>query len=395
VNDVAIIGVGMTKFAKDLAASVRSLAERAVRTALADATLESGRIEAAFFSNAIAGLVTGQEMIRGEAALRNTGLSGIPMFNVENACASGSSAMHLACLGVASGVYELVLVIGAEKMTHEDKSVPFSAIGTAMDLETRMSHPEYTTGGPTRSPFMDLYASRAIDYMRRTGTTVQSFADVAVKNHLHGLHNPYAQYRVAVTRQEVLESRDVVPPLRLLMCAPIGDGAAAAVVCSRDVVKRLGLSAPIWVKASVLQTGRDRGPTEPTVVRRAAAAAYEAAGVAPTDVDVIELHDATAPAELFAYEDLALCEAGDAASLLASRATSLGGRVPVNPSGGLLSKGHPIGATGVAQIVELVWQLRSQAEGRQVEGARLGMAENAGGSLGTDTAAASVHILAA
>jgi acetyl-CoA acetyltransferase len=117
--------------------------------------------------------------------------------------------------------------------------------------------------------------------------------------------------------------------------------------------------------------------------------------VAPTDVDVIELHDATAPAELFAYEDLALCEAGDAASLLASRATSLGGRVPVNPSGGLLSKGHPIGATGVAQIVELVWQLRSQAEGRQVEGARLGMAENAGGSLGTDTAAASVHILAA
>jgi acetyl-CoA acyltransferase len=393
MNEVAVIGVGMTRFGKDPNSTVRAMSEAAVRDALADAAVEPENVQAAFFSNAIAGLITGQEMIRGQAALRNTGVLGVPMFNVENACASGSSAFHLACMAVSSGMYDVVLAVGAEKMTHEDKTRSFGAIGTAMDLEQLAEQQVASHQG--RSPFMDLYAQRALDYMERTGATVSTFADVAVKNHAHGVHNPHAQYRLRVTREEVLSSREIVPPLRLLMCSPIGDGAAAAVVCSRRFIERRRSEKPVWVRASVVLSGRDRQPEEPTVIERAAAAAYEIAGLGPEDLDVAELHDAAAPAELITYEDLRLCEAGEGPRLLASGHTALGGRLPVNPSGGLLSKGHPIGATGLAQIAELVWQLRGEADRRQVDGALVALAQNTGGFLGSDSAVTSIHILAA
>jgi acetyl-CoA acyltransferase len=401
MRDVVVAGVGMTRFGKFLDRGIRSLAEEAVQSALEDAGAEPAGMQIAFFSNAVGGLITGQEMIPGQAALRHTGLLGVPVFNVENACASASSAFHLAWMTVASGMYDVALAVGAEKLTHQDKTVSFRAIGTAVDLEQLRELTAASEGGNDaandggqgkRSFFMDVYATMAREYMRSSGATVEDFAEVSVKNHLHGTLNPYAQYREAVTRKDVLASREITPPLTLLMCSPIGDGAAAAVLCSRHAARALGVRNPVQVRASVVVSGRDRSPGEETAVERAAKGAYEAAGTGPSDLDVVEVHDAAAPAELMVYEELGLCGKGDGPSLLASGDTRLGGRQPVNPSGGLLSKGHPIGATGIAQIVEVVWQLRGQAADRQVDGARVGLTENGGGFLGTDPAAMSVHL---
>jgi acetyl-CoA acyltransferase len=395
MRDVVVAGIGMTRFGKFLDRGIRSLAEEAVGSALEDAGAEPAGVQTAFFSNAVGGLITGQEMIPGQAALRHTGVLGVPVFNVENACASASSAFHLAWMTVASGMHDVALAVGAEKLTHPDKTVSFRAIGTAVDLEQL-----HELTGPQdgkqekRSFFMDVYATMAREYMQSSGATTEDFAEVSVKNHLHGTLNPYAQYRDAVTRQDVLASREIAGPLTLLMCSPIGDGAAAAVLCSRQAARRLGVRDPVVVRASVMVSGRDRHPGEETAVERAAERAYEAAGVAPSDLDVVEVHDAAAPAELMVYEELGLCGRGEGPKLLASGATRLGGRQPVNPSGGLLSKGHPIGATGIGQIVEVVWQLRGQAGDRQVDGARVGLTENGGGFLGTDPAAMSVHVFA-
>ena len=395
MRDVVVAGIGMTRFGKFLDRGIRSLAEEAVGSALEDAGAEPAGVQTAFFSNAVGGLITGQEMIPGQAALRRTGVLGVPVFNVENACASASSAFHLAWMTVASGMHDVALAVGAEKLTHPDKTVSFRAIGTAVDLEQLHELTAPQDGQQEkRSFFMDVYATMAREYMRSSGATMEDFAEVSVKNHLHGTLNPYAQYRDAVTRQDVLASREIAGPLTLLMCSPIGDGAAAAVLCSRQAARRLGVRDPVVVRASVVVSGRDRDPGEETAVERAAERAYEAAGVAPSDLDVVEVHDAAAPAELMVYEELGLCGRGEGPKLLASGATRLGGRQPVNPSGGLLSKGHPIGATGIGQIVEVVWQLRGQAGDRQVDGARVGLTENGGGFLGTDPAAMSVHVFA-
>ena len=400
-ESVLVAGTGMTRFGKFLERGVRSLAEEAVTEALKDAGVEAKDVQCAYFANAVSGLITGQEMIRGQVALRNTGLLGIPLFNVENACASAASAFHLAWMAVASGMYDVALAIGAEKLTHEDKMRSFKAIGAAVDLEglkdlqKKISEGSSTQGGggENRSFFMDIYASMTREYMKASGATAEDFADVAVKSHDFGAMNPKAQFRNRVTREEVLASREVSAPLTLLMCSPIGDGAAAAVLMSEKAAKRFGVRQPIRVRASTLVSGRDRKADEPGAVERAAERAFEMAGVGPKDVQVIEVHDAAAPAELIAYEDLGLCPRGGAPDLLRSGATRLGGKHVVNPSGGLLSKGHPIGATGIAQIVEITEQLRGRAGERQVEGAKVGLTENGGGFLGRDAAAMSVHVL--
>jgi acetyl-CoA acetyltransferase len=228
--------------------------------------------------------------------------------------------------------------------------------------------------------------------MERSGAAIEDFARVAVKNHHHGALNPKAQYRQEVTLEEVLTSREISWPLTLLMCSPVGDGAAAVVVCSDEYARPLDAD-PIRVRACALVSGTDREHGEPGAVERAAHRAYEQAGIGPDDVDVVELHDAAAPAELITYEELGLCGVGEGPKLLASGETALGGRLPVNTSGGLLSKGHPIGATGCGQIVELVDQLRGRTGNRQVDGARVALAENGGGFLGTDAAAMVVTIL--
>jgi acetyl-CoA acyltransferase len=407
-DNVVVAGVGMTRFGKYLERGVRSLAEEAVGDALKDAGLESKDVQTAYFANAVSGLITGQEMIRGQAALRNTGLLGIPIFNVENACASAASAFHLAWLAVASGQYDVALAVGAEKLFHEDKTRAFRAIGTAVDLESlqelkkKMAETQSKSApagdqkaGENRSFFMDIYASMTREYMKQSGATAEDFADVAVKNHDHGALNPRAQYRNRCTREEVLSSREISAPLTLMMCSPIGDGAAAAILCSNKVASRLGVRKPIAVRASVLLSGRDRKQDEPGAAERAAKRAYEVAGIGPEDVNVIEVHDAAAPAELMVYEDIGLCQRGEGPALLRTGKTKLGGRHVVNPSGGLLAKGHPIGATGIAQIVEICEQLRGIAGERQVTGARVGMTENGGGFLGRDAAAMSVHIFGA
>jgi len=396
MNEVFVAGTGMTRFGKFDDATARTMAAEAVNVALADANFSATDVQMVFFSNAAGGLITGQEMIRGQAALWGTGLLGVPIVNVENACASASTAFHLACSAVASGQVDVALAVGVEKMSIPDKERVFAAIGTAVDLERRGELEEIFSGGPVgpdRSLFMDIYASLTRNYMRHSGATAADFAEVAVKSHAAAALNPRAQYRDPVTVEQVLASRTVAEPLTLLMCSPIGDGAAAVIVTRRE---RLAPDGPrIRVAASVLGSGRDRAPTEPTALQLAARRAYETSGIAPGDVDVIEVHDAAAPAELMAYEELGLCPEGDGPKLLHSGSTRLGGRQVVNPSGGLLSRGHPIGATGCAQIVELADQLRNRCGPRQVEEARIGLSENAGGFLGTDNAAIAITILAA
>ena len=406
MTDVVIAGTGMTRFGKFPEATMRTMAEEAVSGALADAGMSAADVGMVFFSNAVAGIITGQEMIRGQVALRHTGLLGKPIVNVENACASASTAFHLAVMAVASGSVDVALAVGSEKLTHPDKARSFSAIGTAVDLFQIDELKRWTRDGAAglpvpidaeeddskRSFFMDVYAANTRAYMERSGATVEDFAEVAVKSHAHAALNPCAQYRAPVTVEEVLAGRMVAHPLTLLMCSPIGDGAAAVVVCSAERARRGGID-PVQVRASVLVSGTDHGPDEAGSVVRASALAFERAGIGPEDLNVIELHDAAAPAELMTYEELGLCPAGDGPALLRSGATRLGGQHVVNPSGGLLSKGHPIGATGCAQLVELADQLRGRCGERQVPGARTALAENAGGFLATDNAAIAITVL--
>jgi acetyl-CoA acyltransferase len=422
MRDVYIAGTGMTAFGKFMDSTVRKLAEEATAEALRDAHASPGDIEIAFFSNATAGILTGQEMIRGQVALRYTGVLGVPIVNVENACASASSAFWLAHMAVASGQADIALAIGSEKLTHPDKMRSFAAIGTAVDLDnlaaareslTRTllgagkaigtdagsplpvaadAAPPEKTGGGGKSPFMDVYAAMTRAYMERSGATQEDFARIAVKNQGNGKLNPKAQYGGDITVEEVLASREISGPLTLMMCSPIGDGSAAVVLCSEDAARRLGAET-VRIRATALVSGRDRTPDEPGAVERAVAKAYAMAGVGPEDLNVLEVHDAAAPAELMIYEELGLCGPGEGPKLLASGETALGGRVPVNPSGGLLAKGHPIGATGCAQLVELADQLRGRCGARQVEGARIGLAENGGGFLGSDPAAIVITVL--
>ena len=271
-------------------------------------------------------------------------------------------------MAVGSGVVDVALAVGAEKMTHPDKATSFGAIGTAVDLlqldelEARLE-----SGGADvanegkRSFFMDVYAAKARSYMDQSGASIHDFAQVAVKNHHHGALNPKAQYRDEISGEDVLSSREISWPLTLLMCSPVGDGAAAVVVCSEEFARRAGV-APVRVRATTRWCpAQIAAMAKRPRVDRAAAQAYEQAGIGPDDVDVVEVHDAAAPAELIAYEQLGLCEPGEGPRLLDSGATALGGRMPVNTSGGLLSKGHPIGATGYGQIVELMDQLRGRA----------------------------------
>ena len=393
--DVVVAGAAMTAFGKFPDTSLKALAGEAVGGALADAGFAPGEVDAVYFANAVAGLITGQEMVRGQVALRETGLLGAPVFNVENACASASSAFNLAAAAVGSGQAEVALAVGAEKLVHPDKQRSFAALAAATDLERRADLEAYVYGEDgdpgSGSLFMDVYALLARRYAERSDATEADFAAVAVKNHRHGALNPKAQYRDEVTVEEVLASRRISGPLRLLMCSPIGDGAAALVLCSAERAAAAGIE-PVYVRGTALASGRD--DDGPLAVERAAARAYEQAGLGPDELDVLEVHDAAAPAELQIYEELGICGPGEGAALLRSGATALGGRVPVNPSGGLLSKGHPVGATGCAQLVELTEQLRGHAGERQVEGARVGLAENAGGFLGPDQAVASVTILA-
>ena len=382
-----ITGIAMSPFGKSRR-TLSQLTEAVVARALADARVAPGDVDLVVFANAVGGLLLGQEMIRGQVFLRDTGLLGTPIVNVENACASGASALAVGAMAIGSESARTVLVVGAEKLAVADKGAAFAAIGSARDV-TR------TTGEDSdgRSPFMDIYAREAREYARLSGATSSDFALVSVKNRRHGALNPDAQFRSEVTADEVASSRMIVEPLRLLMCSPISDGAAAVVLSAGPDAHALRLRAVSLVSGTERSAGQDDSAAA-SASARAAAAAYEQADIGPEDVDVVELHDAVAPAELMAYEDLGLAKQGAGPELIRSGATALGGRLPVNPSGGLLARGHPIGATGCAQIVELATQLRHDGGGRQVGRTRVALAHNVGGWLGQDGAAAAVTIIA-
>jgi acetyl-CoA acetyltransferase len=387
----------MTRFGKHQDRGMKDLAREAVENALRAAGIEKEAIEAAAVGNAVAGLITGQECIRGQVVLREMGIGGIPVINTENACASSSTAFHLAWLYVASGMYDTVLAVGMEKLFHPDKKKTFNAIGSAIDLELadefarQMSGEQAAGAGESRSVFMDYYANLARAHMARHGTTREQFARIAAKNHTNGSLNPHAQFQTPRTVEDILAAPLIAEPLTRMMCSPIGDGAAAVVVTTAEKARQL-TAKPVYVRASIVASSQQHAADEPGIVTNAAQKAYKMAGIGPEEVRVVEVHDATAPAELIVYEELGLCRVGEGGKMIDDGVTKLGGRVPVNPSGGLLAKGHPVGATGVAQISEIFWQLRGEAGKRQVPGARVGLTENGGGVLGNENAVASVHI---
>ena len=408
MNQVYIVGIGMTPLGKHLDKSVKQLTGLALQAALQDADCTLEAIQSAWFANTRQGILEGQHGIRGQAALRANGVQGIPIINCDNACASSSTALNQAYAALKAEQCDVALVVGAEKMNFPEKrELMFEAFMGGMDreiapvqlralqaLSAELPVPDTGDTGQ-RSIFMDSYAAMARHYMLLYGATQKQLAAVAAKNHWHSQFNPLAQYRTPMSIEEVLADKLVSWPLTRAMCAPISDGAAALIMCSERALHRFNASRAVKIRATRLATGIRRAPDDFAhhVGKLAADAAYEIAGVAPTDLDVVEVHDASAFAEIRHVENLSLCGFGEAAAMAERGETTLGGRIPVNVSGGLVSKGHPIAATGAIQIHELVTQLRGEAGARQVEGARLAAAENGGGFYDGEEAVAAVTIL--
>jgi acetyl-CoA acyltransferase len=385
--EAAIVGIGMTAFGKYPDISLKALSASAITLALADAGLSPDDIEMAFVANSMAAIITGQVAVIGQNILRAYGFSSIPVFNIDNACASSSSALNLAVQAVKSEAARIVLVLGVEKLVSADRSRAYVALNGAADLDfvTASGIDPTTESVFVRAVYPERFAAYATSY----GLDSNVLAQIAVKNRGHAAQNPLAQYRDAITLDDVLNSRRIVGPLTALMCAPIGDGASAVIVARDDCIKPT--QRPVWIKASVIAMGMPPGGE--SSVRRTAKLAYRQANLKPSDINLAEVHDSIAFNELLAYEELGFCEPGEGARLVASGTTTLGGKLPVNPSGGLESRGHPVAATGTAQIIELAMQLRGEAGARQVPGARFALAENAGGHAQDDTAAIAITIL--
>jgi acetyl-CoA acetyltransferase len=378
--DVYIIGAGMTVFGKHSERSLRDLGGEACWNAIRDAAVSPKDIRAGYCGNALAPVLQGETGV-GQNVFWEVGISGIPVFNVENACATGSTALHLAYAAVAAGSCDMVIVAGVEKAVMP-KGTALN-VGAA-ELEAKLGE-----------VFPGYFALIAQKHMEKYGTTRKQLAGVSAKNHFNGTLNPYAQFQKLFTVDEVLNSPMIADPLTLYSCCPNSDGAAALILCNEERARQCNGKA-IRVAASVLTTGtyeNMRDITSWEVEKRAAEKAYRMASLGPEDIDVVEVHDAFTICEVVHYEGLGLCLPGEGGRLIDEGATELGGRVPVNPSGGLLSKGHPVGASGVAQVVEIVWQLRGEAEKRQVQDARVGFAQIMGGNKEGDTRACTIHIL--
>jgi acetyl-CoA acyltransferase len=415
MRKVKIIGGAMTKFGRHLERNLKSLVAEAVKGALKDAGADKGQLQGAWVGNASQGVLQGQESVRGQVVLRAMGIGGVPVVNVENACASSATALHGARAMVALGEMDVALVVGMEKMYFEDRGRVLPAFTGCMDVEIlpqlmqafaeqeERIRKEREARGETekaksgqRTVFMDVYAMVARAHMEKYGTTQRQLAVISSKNHYHSSMNPLAQYQNEFSVEEVLAAPEVAFPLTRPMCSPIGDGAAALVICSEDFANRIGAGHGVEVAACMLASGEDPdAEREESTMTRLARSAYERAGVGPEDTDMAEVHDATAFGELYATEGLCFCPLGEGGAFAEAGHTTLGGQLPVNVSGGLESQGHPIGATGVRQVVELYWHLAGggRAGRRQVEGARVGLAQNAGGTVGASEAALSVTIL--
>lgn len=411
-EDVYIIGTAATRFGKHLEKGIKELTGEALEMVLKDCGLARGDIEAAWFSNSGWGYHSFQHSIRGQVALSANKLEGIQIVNIENACAGASTALHSAWAAIKAGIYDCALAIGAEKMYDKDRAKTMMIFMSGTDVEEftdfiagfqeeeRLRREKEAKGKGLElskekpgghSVFMDLYSIGARMHMQQYGTTQRQLACIAAKAHNNSVHNPIAQYTFPMTVEEVLADREVSYPLTRAMCAPVGDGAAAAVVCSERFLKKRGPGRGIRIRASVVRSGTKTGVND--ICERTSRAAYEMAGLGPEDIDVVEVHDATAFGELYQTEQMCFCPLGEGGPFAESGATAIGGKIPVNPSGGLIARGHPVGASGLAQIFELVSQLRGNAGPRQVQGARIAMAENGGGFLGRGEAAMAIHIL--
>lgn len=368
MREVVVAGVGMCRFwrydgEKGPYKTFYELGREAVINAWKDADIQWRNIQAAFCGSCYQGVGSGHKIIG------QIGLTGIPIINVENACSSATSAFRLAYQAIATGMYDVCLVIGVEK-------VPAGLIASTGWPEWQMKM------GFNVQPA--AYAMETVRHMEECGSTPEQFAKITVKNRKNGILNPYACFQQEVTVEEVLNSRMVCKPLRLLMCCPNADGAAAAILCSNHMLKIK--SRKVTIVASVLVSsmyGVERGGgsvkiQNPDRTEIAAKQAYEILGYGPRDIDVFEIYDAMSPTELISMERLGICKQGEAGHLLEEGATQINGRIPINPSGGLMSRGHPLGATGLAQIAEIVWQLRGEAGCRQVTGARLGLCHTLG-----------------
>jgi acetyl-CoA acetyltransferase len=379
MQDIYITGGAMTPFGRHTGVLAPELAQRAILKAMDDAGVQKGDIQAIYCANVLGGMILGQLIVR------DLGFGGIPVYNVENACASGATGVHLARHALLAQQYDTVLVFGIEQLT---------ALGGGTIPLQRNDHKTelYAKAGMVLPA---VYAMRGTRFLHERDATPADLAAVAVKNRRNGSLNEYAQQRTETTIEEVLASRMIADPLTLLQCCPSQvDGAAALVMSTR----KPSSSRAVKVLSSVVVSGvREEAHDDildAEITARAARQAYEQAGLGPSDVNVVELHDAFTIAELLYYEALGFADRGDAVSLMKSGATQLGGRVPVNPSGGLLAKGHPLGATGVAQMVEIMWHLQGRAGARQVAGATIGLTQCTGGGIaGVDHAASSVHLL--
>lgn len=410
---IYIYSVGMTNFGKFLEKSMKKFTGEALQASLDDNNdnLTKNEIEAAWFSNSGWGMRDNQHCIRGQVALSANGIEKIPMTNVENACAGGSTALHGAWTAIKAGLYDCTLAIGVEKVYHENRKLMMQSFISGTDVERTTDMIKYLkkqaekrkkrearkqgadvkkekNGG--HSAFMDLYAAAARLHMKKHGTTQRQLAVVAAKNHNNSTLNPLAQYTFPMTVEEVLGDYQVAYPLTRSMCAPVGDGSAAAILCSEKFLKEHPNDRAILIRASILQSG---SWGKDTISNRSATAAYKMAGLGPEDINVVEVHDATAFGEIHQIEQIGLCPVGKGGEFSESGATSLNGKIPVNPSGGLISRGHPIGASGLAQIYELVTQLRGEAGKRQVKESKFALAENGGGNIGPGEAAMCIHIL--
>jgi acetyl-CoA C-acetyltransferase len=382
MRDVAVIGVGMKKWGELWSQSIRDLFVDAALEAIGDAGVD--HIDSLYVGSMSPGLFVGQEHL-GALMADYLGVCPIPATRVESACASGGAAVRTGFFEVASGASDIVLVGGVEKMTDVGGDEATYALATASDQEWEAFN------GIT---FPGLYAMMAVAHMHRFGTTPQQLAAVAVKNHENGSKNPLAQYPERITIEAVLNSVMVADPLHILDCSPVTDGAAALILCPAEMAKKLGKKQGVKIigsgQASDTIAYHSRSDlTSLAAVTRAAGAAYKMAGKKPSDIQLCEVHDCFTIAEIIVSEDLGFFEKGQGGPAAAAGATAIGGRIAINPSGGLKSKGHPVGATGVAQVIEVVKQLRGEGGQRQVAGARLGMAQNMGGT----GASAVVHIL--
>ncbi len=369
MREVSVIGVGMTKFGKFPEKGVLEFGIEACYKAIKDANINPKLIQVAYAGHARTGQLQGRECGIGQSVLWELGVTGIPISSVGNFCSSGSTAFREAWIAVASGMYDVALAMGVEQLSaRPGKGKPLTSDG--IELLTSLGFAPAT-----------FFANLAVRHMYEYGTTKEQIAMVAVKNRKNACFNPYAQYQEEVTIEEVLGSPMIVHPLTLYSCCPTGDGGAAAILCSKDIAKKY-CSKPIHVAACALSSGVYRKQKDYTtlfVTKEAARQAYEFSGIGPEDIDVAEVHDCFTISELLHYEDLGFCKKGEGGKMIETGATNINAKIAVNPSGGLLSKGHPLGATGIAQIAEIVWQMRDEAGKRQVKDPKVGLTHCAGG----------------